>query len=252
MKIKSTLAIVLSLILTACGSGGSDDNTGILSPTVTTNAKTTSTSTTNNTTNTNNTGTIGSNVSIKDQNKTPTPTTLNTAIQGVTAQVNTTGTFGMGGSTATPDINTIVIGGKNITLDSNLKSGTTLTNARYGYFTQRGTTPALIAQGFAATEVPTTGKATYRGSAVHLTDNATTSQVVSATFTADFDKKTLAGTIRTATPITLGATIAGNRFAGTVGDFATSGYFYGEKADELAGIYKNSNSTISGAYGAKK
>lgn len=249
MKVYTTLGIALvSLMLIACGGGGGEST--IVSPTTTTGNQATTNTNTNTSTNVN-TGTIGGNLGAKKPTTT-TPTTLNTAIQGVTAQVNTTGTSGMGGSTATPDINTIVIGGKNIALDSNLKSGTTLTNARYGYFTQQGTTPTLIAQGFAATEVPTTGKATYRGSAVHLTDNATKSQVVSATFTADFDKKTLAGTIRTATSITLGATIAGNRFAGTVGDFATSGYFYGEKADELAGIYKNSNGTISGAYGAKK
>lgn len=250
MKVYTTLGIALvSLMLIACGGGGGEST--IVSPTTTTGNQATTNTNTNTSTNVN-TGTIGGNLGAKKPTTT-TPTTLNTAIQGVTAQVNTTGTSGMGGSTATPDINTIVIGGKNIALDSNLKSGTTLTNARYGYFTQQGTTPTLIAQGFAATEVPTTDKATYRGSAVHVvTGDTPSSQVASASFTADFDKKTLTGTIRTATPITLGATIAGNRFSGTVGNFSTSGYFYGAEAEELGGIYKNSNGTISGAYGAKK
>lgn len=249
MKIKSTLGIALvSLMLIACGGGGGEST--IVSPTTTGNQATTNTNT--NTSTNVNTGTIGGNLGAKKPTTT-TPTTLNTAIQGVTAQVNTTGTSSIGNSTATPNINTVVIGNNNITLGSNLKSGTSLTNVRYGYFTQRGTTPTLIAQGFAATEVPTTGKATYRGSAVHVvTGDTPSSQVASASFTADFDKKTLTGTIRTATPITLGATIAGNRFSGMVGNFSTSGYFYGAEAEELGGIYKNSNGTISGAYGAKK
>lgn len=264
MTLKPIFSIVaVALCLSACGGGGGD--TIILSPTASNNQNPTATHNQNNNSNTSNPSTnnnannnnannnIGGNLSGKDTSKPSTPSTFNTSIQGLTAQASN-GVSNIGASRATANISTVVIDGKNIALGSNLKSGTSLSSVRYGYLNQNGSTPSLIVQGLAATQMPNTGKATYQGSAVHLTtsNGNASSQVASARFTADFDKKTLTGTIRVANPVNLGATIAGNRFSGVLGDFATSGYFYGEKADELGGLYKNSDGTIGGAYGAKK
>ena len=133
MTLKPSLVMtLLALSLTACGGGGGD--TVVLSPTTANGQGTTATNNqanNNQTTNSQNpnTGAIGANISAKDPNKKPATTTFNTNIQGVVAQVGTT-TAGLGASTATSDINTVVIGNQSIALGSNLKSGTSLSNVR--------------------------------------------------------------------------------------------------------------------------
>lgn len=227
MKIRFGLLAITMMALTACG--GSDDGTNASStPTL------------------NNSG-FGTNLSSKDSTKPNPSTTINTSIQGVMVSFGTNGISNIGATVATSDISKVVIGDKTIELNSNLLTGTKFDNIRYGYLKD---SPMLFAQGLIASQVPTTGKATYKGSAVHASSGQ--ARVVPANFVADFDKKLLAGTIQVAGGINLGATISGNRFSGTVKNISTTGYFYGEQADELGGVYRSTEGTVSGAYGAKK
>lgn len=227
MKIRFGLLAITMMALTACG--GSDDGANASSaPTL------------------NNSG-FGTGLSSKDSTK-PTPsTTINTSIQGVIAGVNRNGTSNISATTATSDISKVVIGDTTYELGSNLLTGSQFVNVRYGYLKDA---TVLFAQGAVASNVPSTGRASYQGSAVHVASGQ--ARVAPASFVADFDKKTLVGTVRVANGVNLGANISGNRFSGTIDGVSTTGYFYGENANELGGLYTNSDGTISGAYAAKK
>lgn len=175
-------------------------------------------------------------------------------IRGVMASVQKTHTTSIAATTIAPNINTLIVDKKSVVLGSSLVSGKPLSYATYGKLNQANITPTLFAQGVVSTHMPTTGKVTYQGDAVHLSIAQTKmlTEVLPAKFVVDFDKKVLTGSIQAATPISLGANILGNRFTGTVNDTTTTGYFYGEQAAELAGLYQNSTGTISGAFGAKR
>lgn len=230
---------IMSCLLNACG--GSDAPSTSSTPTPNSNSNTTN-------------NPFGTGLSSKDASKPNANTTLDTSIQGVAASISSSGSSsGFRATTATPNINTVVIGDKSITLGSNLTTGTKFSHVSYGYL-GRESTPTLFVQGKTSSSVPSTGKATYRGSAIHVTagnSNATT-QIAQASFDVDFDKKTLKGTINTPQKVNLEANISGNRFSGTASGISTTGYFYGDKADELGGLYRNTNGTVSGAYAAKK
>lgn len=130
---------------------------------------------------------------------------------------------------------------------------------RYGYIKTGNETPHLFAQGKASTNTPQSGKATYRGNAVNValtekngrpTGTAVTSH--SANFEVDFGSKLITGKIHTPTSIDLAGRINGNTFAGQQKGMTMQGYFYGDKASELGGTYRSADSTVSGAFGAKK
>lgn len=123
-----------------------------------------------------------------------------------------------------------------------------LSYTRYGYFKDGSTgEPHLFAQGELSTNTPSTGTATYKGNGAELNNGKIS--LVDATFNVDYGQKTLTGTVGTTA---LSATINGNAFAGTKDGISTTGYFYGTRASELGGTYRNANGTLAGAYAAKK
>ncbi|WP_386697546.1 transferrin-binding protein-like solute binding protein [Lonepinella sp. MS14436] len=141
-----------------------------------------------------------------------------------------------------------------------------------------------FAQGFATdnAQIPTSGTAKYKGRAVLQVGEAgkylatgpdddhnisvKNVKIGDAEFDVDFDKKSLDGKI-TATnqnfftkpvesnvfdPISLSAKISDNRFVGEKNGVTTNGQFYGENAQEMAGIFSNPTQNLFGSYGAKK
>lgn len=171
----------------------------------------------------------------------------------------------------TSDINKIVVAGQTIDFvpsgfsgnsirieSSNMaRIGAKQNHTAYGYYFQgTNSLPHLFSQGEVSNQVPNAGKATYVGGAVNVATSTDGKYIhittPTANFDVDFSAKTLIGHINTANKIQLQGTINGNKFSGTKNDITTNGYFYGNQASELGGIYKNGNGTISGAYGAKK
>ena len=76
-----------------------------------------------------------------------------------------------------------------------------------------------------------------------------------ANFTANFDNKTIAGTISNSkTTVKLTADIKGNTFVndGSKTGVQVDGAFFGNNAEELSGIYMGKNKDFAGAFGAKK
>lgn len=124
-----------------------------------------------------------------------------------------------------------------------------LAYTRYGYIREGvDGTPHLFAQGVTTTNMPTTGTATYTGSAAHLQNGQI--GLVDARFNVNYGTKNLTGTVGTTA---LSATITGNTFSGThANGISTTGRFYGNNAAELGGTYRNANGSVAGAYGAKK
>ena len=138
--------------------------------------------------------------------------------------------------------------------NSNLESsafGTyydTLTGNRY-FFAQG--LPTAVAQ------IPTVGKAEYKGGAVYKKDGAENySELSEMTATADFDKKVIDINIAqkgNAVPgMNFGGKITGNSFAGEVNGIKTQGGFFGENAKEMTGLYTNEADQSRGAFGGIK
>ncbi|MDK4697344.1 CAP domain-containing protein [Kingella negevensis] len=110
-------------------------------------------------------------------------------------------------------------------------------------------------QGTPTANMPQTGSATYVGQAVVVSGQKTNTQAA-AQFNANFQSKSLTGTIRSSgqTIINLKAGITGNTFHSDAGaDVETHGGFFGNNAAELAGDFREqkANGKI-GAFGAKK
>lgn len=136
-------------------------------------------------------------------------------------------------------------------------SAAALKSARYGYLKDGDNgTPVLFAHGNTSTSIPTAGVFTYTGNAVNVAlskdGKSTTVSTHSATFRADFDTKYLSGQISTIAPIKFVTKINGNQFEGANSGYIASGHFYGDKAGELAGVYRSADGTVSGAFGATK
>ncbi|MBR3425011.1 MAG: transferrin-binding protein-like solute binding protein [Neisseriaceae bacterium] len=120
-------------------------------------------------------------------------------------------------------------------------------------------------------EVPTTGKATYQGYAFaldpveynkHITQEGDYGEWKGLSeFTADFDKKTLTGTLRgwrslsqtQPKAVQINAKIQANTFKGTANGTGTAeGKFYGTKAQNLAGAFNDKSQNLQGVFGANK
>lgn len=102
--------------------------------------------------------------------------------------------------------------------------------------------------------MPTTGTATYNGKAV-VVNGTQVDTSANAKFNVDFAKKNLTGVITPAgkSAINLKADIAGNTFASSTGaTVKTQGTFFGGKAEELGGVFEDTKSGATGAFGAKK
>ncbi|WP_439257327.1 transferrin-binding protein-like solute binding protein [Lonepinella sp. BR2271] len=141
----------------------------------------------------------------------------------------------------------------------------------------------VYAQGYATdkSQIPNAGSATYKGRAILSVDEAgkyydrdhnnhnhavKNIRAGDAQFEVDFANKSLAGTITPSAgtyffdpvesnnfdPISLSAKIEGNRFTGTKDGTATNGQFYGENAQEMAGVFSNTDKNLLGSYGARK
>lgn len=103
--------------------------------------------------------------------------------------------------------------------------------------------------------IPTEGTASYVGHSLYLCGDCE-DEVIQGTskFTADFGKKTLTGSISNEqAKVALSATISGNTFSGTNGaGTETRGAFFGDKAQEISGIFNNDDKDFAGAFGATK
>lgn len=110
--------------------------------------------------------------------------------------------------------------------------------------------------------MPSQGTATYAGLAATYTYNSSLAGKSSAikpstaAFTVDFADKSLAGTItamdNSIDPIELGGRINGSSFVGTKEGYTTQGYFLGPNAEEMTGVYENTDAKVWGAFGAAK
>lgn len=178
------------------------------------------------------------------------------------------------------DINKLNIGGKifnlvpsNVstsnftTLKTNdytsVVSGTHLSHAKYGfyedsitkneyYFYQGSLTPV--------SNMPTTGIIKYNGYALHGCDRCSyENNMWTSNFDVDFNKKSLTGVIKNTYGdhiVPLQANISGNVFSGTVSgtSIKVDGAFFGDNAQELSGTYTNGTGTqrTIGVFGARK
>lgn len=108
-------------------------------------------------------------------------------------------------------------------------------------------------------EMPKDGQIRYLGlSAYHLTNeslNGSSWPIYGVDLTANFNEKTLKGalTMSNMPNIQIDTTISGNSFNSEPNsDTQVRGYFYGEKAQELGGVYVNEKEGYSGAFSAKQ
>lgn len=233
----SVSSVLLALFLTACGGSGSSSTTAI-------------TSISNAVVQPKPVQKVdGYSLTAKKDNRQAQPLTGSQGINTVTIDGKTLDFIPQG-----------FIVGNNINLNAGnmtrIGSGNALSYMHYGYVadTAKNVSPTLFAQGIATAsdKVPTTGKATYNGTAV---DNNKVSY--NARFDVNYKIKTVGGTLTPqkdtvgAKDILLSAKINGNQFAST-GTYDVNGQFYGPNAEELGGVFKNHDDSLSGAFGAKK
>lgn len=103
----------------------------------------------------------------------------------------------------------------------------------------------------AESDMPTSGSARYSGRAVVVESDHSARSLTSAQFDADFSNKKLSGQLGTG--LKMEANIRGNQFNSATGaTVETQGGFYGSKASELSGQFKDNASGKTGAFGAKK
>ncbi|TWV81258.1 transferrin-binding protein-like solute binding protein [Moraxella sp. VT-16-12] len=106
----------------------------------------------------------------------------------------------------------------------------------------------------APNKMPTEGKMSYTGFALHDCEECRERQAVSK-FDVDFGAKTVKGEIGgskyiTGGKVALEADIKGSAFSGFANGVQTNGAFYGVDASEMSGVYKSAN--FAGAFGATK
>ncbi|WP_010128153.1 transferrin-binding protein-like solute binding protein [Haemophilus sputorum] len=144
--------------------------------------------------------------------------------------------------------------GQTILSNSNLESsafGTyvdRLTGNQYFYAQGK---PTVMAQ------IPTVGKAEYKGGAVYKKDGERNySEISEMTATADFANKVIdiniAQKANAVPSMNFGGKITGNSFAGEVNGIKTQGGFFGENAKEMTGLYTNEADQSRGAFGGIK
>lgn len=129
-------------------------------------------------------------------------------------------------------------------------------NSRFGTVKTGNQNPRLFYQGNQTTNesVPTSGKATYNGKAV-VVNGAQVDTSATAKFNVDFAKKNLTGAVtRTGkSDININANITGSAFSSATGaTVKTQGAFFGNQAQELAGVFEDTKTNTTGAFGAKK
>lgn len=114
--------------------------------------------------------------------------------------------------------------------------------------------------------MPTSGEVKYYGlSAYHVNNetlnknqdvaNATNWQIRGVNLTANFAEKTLKGTLTYSDvpDIEIDTKISGNTFSSDANsDTQVKGEFYGDKVQELGGVYVNKKSGYAGAFSAKQ
>ena len=144
--------------------------------------------------------------------------------------------------------------GQTILSNSNLESsafGTyvdRLTGNQYFYAQGK---PTVMAQ------IPTVGKAEYKGGAVYKKDGERNySEISEMTATADFANKVIdiniAQKANAVPSMNFGGKITGNSFAGEVNGIKTQGGFFGANAKEMTGLYTNEADQSRGAFGGIK
>ena len=117
----------------------------------------------------------------------------------------------------------------------------------------------FFAQGLptAVTQIPTAGQVEYKGGAVYKKDGEQNySELSEMTATADFDKKVIdiniAGKTNALPGMNFGGKITGNSFAGDANGIKTQGGFFGEKAQEMTGLFVNEADQARGSFGGIK
>lgn len=129
-------------------------------------------------------------------------------------------------------------------------------HSRFGIVTPTGQSAQLFYQGLRTTDsqMPKSDTATYNGVGL-MVKNGQISTDLTARFTADFGKRTLNGSLTQngTTLYALSADINGGAFASKTGaNVETQGVFFGNNADELSGVFKDTKSDTKGVFGAKK
>ena len=120
--------------------------------------------------------------------------------------------------------------------------------------------------------IPKRGTASYFGLSSYHVDNRTLREssididvavdkpprfnVMGVDMTANFEDKTVKGRLLHTAALNnvqaeLEGTISGNQFSGTKNDTKLQGAFFGEKANEMGGVYINEKEGFSGAFSAK-
>lgn len=102
--------------------------------------------------------------------------------------------------------------------------------------------------------IPKSGTANYQGTALVIKDGKTDTNIDSR-FTANFGTRKLNGTLsqKNTTLYTISADINGSGFASKKdAPVQTQGAFFGQNAQELAGVFKDTKTDARGVYGAKK
>ena len=144
--------------------------------------------------------------------------------------------------------------GQTILSNSNLES------SAFGTYVDRLTgNQYFYAQGkpTAMAQIPTVGKAEYKGGAVYKKDGERNySEISEMTATADFANKVIdiniAQKANAVPSMNFGGKITGNSFAGEVNGIKTQGGFFGENAKEMTGLYTNEADQSRGAFGGTK
>lgn len=106
-----------------------------------------------------------------------------------------------------------------------------------------------------AANVPTTGSATYQGTAFYAIDDHQIFDAMSE-FNVDFAAKTVNGRLYNST-LSINdtlptATVNGDSFVGSANGRYIQGNFFGAQAEELGGIYHNDGADVTAAFGATK
>lgn len=138
-------------------------------------------------------------------------------------------------------------------------SGTHLSHTKHGYvFDKKAKKEYYFYQGekTPVENTPKQGIINYQGSSVYACDTCNGEIIKgSSKFSADFANKKLTGNISNDKAThQLSADIKGNTFAnhGTQGGVKVDGAFFGNHAEELGGVYLDTNGKFAGTFGAKK
>lgn len=139
-------------------------------------------------------------------------------------------------------------------------SGTHLSHAKYGYWWDKQAGMEYFFYQGEKTPVANMSKlkgvVNYTGLSVYGCADCNSQMIKgNSQFKADFDNKTIAGTISNSkATVQLTADIKGNTFVndGSKTGIQVDGAFFGNNAEELSGIYLDKNKNFAGAFGAKK